>query len=345
MLVHLRADGMRVVASPGYCGGYYSNHHRKLTVSTTLDVILREQPTDFMFDDFGLSTMIARLPLSNFKLLPFSSPFENVSRLQPSAVLECSTSGNLDYSSYLLPPKPLAPPASLEAALDEVFTCTVKLLNESGRKGGVLFSGGADCLIFALYLREMMRPEDIDVSTMHHTQHSITNGPMRAFPIMQHLGMKLTYGAADYLHSETAIDAAAKSMKRDHAHARGPHIGCVELGISDTDVMTGQNMDSIMNVGMLITHKTLERGYFSPNLSGSKELQELRAFVGNVAYTREFSGSKQLQGRFRHLLRDSVKKAWLIPNLDRKELFAACFPCGCLMSSCLKWIMLTGWSF
>lgn len=303
VLVEESDDFCRMITAPGYCGGYFYTKDKRIVAGTHLSAVLSAQKDKIEMAPFGLSFFVNYTANGCFQQLPFSTMFKHVSRIPPAIILEFERGTVVSYSSYLLASSVLPPPASFEAAIDEVTDGMARYYERSETFPSIMFSGGGDSLILYLALREKMDPKDIRVFTMHHSQHSITNGPMRAIPIAEKLNFEVEYLSDDYLESENVGNFVKSMMQKDIPNGRGPHLAFADHVVPKSDILHGQNMDTIINIKMLVMHANLEKGYLSKEmLDGQKtdaqELLQYRTFVRNLQYTDVYSHDKEFQELF-----------------------------------------------
>lgn len=310
-----RADAGIIITSLGYSGGYIGYGEDELTFTTLLSDALSYQKGEFYIDEFGLSYLLSKSTGSAANLLPFTTMFKNIHRLPPSSTVKFSGGKVTKLASYLVAPDAAKPPVSLSVAFDEISSKLGNYYSNPKLSGGVKpaisFSGGADSLIIYLSLREFMDPKDIRVFTMHHTQHSITNGPLRAVPIAKSLDFDVELFLDDYLISEAAADFSEQLMRKDMVNARSPIMGLVEKPIEHADILHGQNMDTIINLSMKNTLGSLDHGVFWPGMDQmpggeSHVLNQYRAFVENLQYTDMFLEDKDFQKRIAEYLKTPI---------------------------------------
>jgi len=291
-------ESVRIVTAPGYCGGYYTFNDGKFVVGTVCSEVLSAMSGPVRMDTYGLGFYLGYGPKSSFQQLPYTTPFEGVTRLPQAALLEVKGNEISVFRSYVTDGKKLTPPKSFNDAIDETSSQMADYYADASRgdrrSPAVMFSGGADSLIIYLALRDKMNAADIQAVTMHQSQHSITNGPLRAVPIAEKLGFKLDFISDDYLQSSKTADVVFDLMQRDFPNGRGPHVALGDFAMQDRDLLHGQNMDSIININMAVSHATLEQGYMTRAMAAANAtdnphiLAQYKFFIGNFQYTHMY---------------------------------------------------------
>ncbi|MEQ1950990.1 asparagine synthase-related protein [Mesorhizobium yinganensis] len=281
----------RIVTSTGYCGGYIRQTDSQVLAGTTLISVLAGADSKIEMDPYGLCLSLSHAPKGSYQQLPFSTPFRDVRRLPPASVVEFENGKLTTCYSYLTTAALLPPPASFEAAMEELSESLARHYARTKKKPALMLSGGVDSLVIYLSLREKMDPKDIRVFTIETSrEHSLANGEYRAFPISQNIGFNVKYIAHDSLSSTSVNDEIKRMMENDIISSKGPHLAFIDNRMGRSDIIHGQNMDAMFNVNMLLLQGNLEKGYLSKGKMNSlkkaeEEKQQYQSFIGNLQFS------------------------------------------------------------
>ncbi|MFI0846420.1 hypothetical protein [Mesorhizobium sp. IMUNJ 23232] len=291
----------RIITSTGYCGGYIRRVDGRVVAGTTLEAVFAGAESKIEMDPYGLCLSLSHAPKGSYQQLPFTTPFRDVRRLPPASVVEFEN-GKLTASySYLTSGALLPPPASFEAAMDELSESLAAHYARTKKSPALMLSGGVDSLIIYLSLRQKMDPKDIRVVTVETSrEHSLANGEYRAFPISQNIGFDVEYIAHDSLSSNSINDEIKRMMDRDIISSKGPHLAFVDHILGGTDIIHGQNMDAMFNVNMLLLQANLEKGYLSKGKMSSlkkadEETMQYQSFLGNLQFSDAYLNDSDFQ--------------------------------------------------
>lgn len=288
----------RIVTSPGYCGGYYFAKDGQFAAATLLSDVLEPIPGPVEMDSFGVCFFLSHAPQSNFNQMPFTTMFKGVFRLPPGAVLEFRDGELVANYSYLTLPTRAKPPKSFETAMREVSKKLGDYYERIGATSvGLMFSGGVDSLILYLALRRSFDAEKIRCFTV---EHSKSNGPDRALPIAEKLGIELEIIPETAWSNEEVLSATLGMMRKDLLGTRSPHLALLGQGLIDIDLLHGQNMDALANIHMEILQSNLELGILSKskvkaNLSQEGENRQYASFIGNLQFTDTYLEDEAFQ--------------------------------------------------
>lgn len=296
-----RPGRWRVVTSTGYCGGYIRQADGQVVAGTTLESVFAGAASKIEMDPYGLCLSLSHAPKGSYQQLPFSTPFKDVRRLPPASVVEFENGKVTASYCYLTSGALLPPPASFEAAMEELSESLAAHYARTGKSPALMLSGGVDSLIIYLSLRQKMDPKDIRVFTIETSrEHSLANGEYRAFPISQNIGFDVEYIAHDSLSSNSINNEIKRMMERDIMSSKGPHLAFVDHILDGTDIIHGQNMDAMFNVNMLLLQANLEKGYLSKGKMSSlkkadEETTQYQSFLGNLQFSDAYLNDSDFQ--------------------------------------------------
>lgn len=286
-------DLLRIITSPGYCGGYFTETEGQFAAGTLLSPVLQQIGDAVEMDPVGLSLFLSHAPKSNFNQLPFTTMFKDVTRLPPGSVLEVQGGKVVQFRSYLCNADEQGGkrPKTFYGAMSEVSQSVQQyFLRETHMKAVVMFSGGVDSVAVFLGLREVLPPPMLKLMTM---EHSASNGPDRALPTAAALGAEIELVPNDVYADGVIYDAIIANMEKDIVAFSGPHLALINRPDTDTIVFHGQNFDALANINMVVLNETQEAGYLSK--AGLREAKtehrqqrQHEAFLKNIQLTDSY---------------------------------------------------------
>ncbi|TNF23433.1 MAG: hypothetical protein EP318_00210 [Rhodobacteraceae bacterium] len=289
---------LRVIASPGYSGGYLYCEDGALSVGSMLSPVLGCMPTAPRMDAFGACLFLSHAPKSNFNQLPLRSMFSDVSRLPPGSYLEVRASGKAQFRNYLCDPDRLEPPLTFYRAMNETMVSVAGFYERNpGMKAALMFSGGVDSLAIYLGLREVLGAENIALYTM---EHSASNGPERAFPAAEALKANLEFVSNDVFADGTIFEKIRENMTMDLPAYGAPHVALMNRDMSDTILFHGQNFDALANIHMEVLQETHEVGYLTAAgkriaYTETRDARQKSAFLKNLQLTDSYLEDDRFQ--------------------------------------------------
>lgn len=293
------ADGVKVVTSPGYCGGYFYSTGSRFVASTTYEAIASVR--DIKLDEMALCHFLNHAPKSSFNQYPLSSLFRDVLRLPPAAVLEVRHGKVLSFKSYIPAYAERARPKSFAQAIDETMASYASFFKRHSITPTLMFSGGVDSLALYLSLREITGAADIHCVVMHHNK---ANGPERATPIARHLNMDLEVFNVTAMNDELSIAAITEMAGRDIIATASPHLAFLSKPRGGM-ILHGQNMDALANVNMTVLQANKEVGLLSADkvraeLSAAQTTKQYETFLDNLPFTTAYTTDVAYQRLSQH---------------------------------------------
>lgn len=289
---------LRVIASPGYSGGYLYCEDGALSVGSMLSPVLGCMPAEPKLDAFGSCLFLSHAPKSNFNQLPLRTMFSDVSRLPPGSYLEVRASGKAQFRNYLCDPDRHEAPLTFYRAMNETMASVAGFYERNpGMKAALMFSGGVDSLAIYLGLREVLGAERITLYTM---EHSPSNGPERAFPAAEGLNAKLEFVSNDVFRDGSIFEKIRENMDMDLPAYGAPHVALMNQDLSDTILFHGQNFDALANIHMEVLQETHEVGYLTAAgkriaYTEMREARQKSAFLKNLQLTDAYLEDDRFQ--------------------------------------------------
>lgn len=298
IIVQRRPGYIRIITSPGYCGGYFYEKGGNFSAATLLAPVLKHIPGEVEMEPFGLCLFLAYAPHSNFNLLPFTTMFKDVLRIPPGSILEFEGGKLTKFSSYLCMPDRLDPPNTFNKAMVEVTQGINAYFKRIGRmRAAVMFSGGVDSAAIYLGLREVLGKRALRLFTM---VHSASNGPDRAWPVATSLDAETEIIGNQVYEDGEIYDKVVSWMNTDIPAISSPHLVFLKMALQDTVVFHGQNMDALINIHMEVLQETHEAGYLSKAgmkvaKTEDRKKRQHRAFLRNLQLTDSYLNDPHFQ--------------------------------------------------
>ena len=289
---------LRVIASPGYSGGYLYCEEGALSVGSMLSPVLGCMPSTPKMDPFGACLFLSHAPKSNFNQLPLRTMFADVSRLPPGSYLEVRASGKAQFRNYLCDPDRHEAPLTFYRAMNETMASVAGFYERNpSMKAALMFSGGVDSLAIYLGLREVLGAANITLYTM---EHSPSNGPERAFPAAEALQAKLEFVSNEVFSDGSIFEKIRENMTLDLPAYGAPHVALMNQDMSDTILFHGQNFDALANIHMEVLQETHEVGYLTAAgkriaYSEMREARQNSAFLKNLQLTDSYLEDDRFQ--------------------------------------------------
>ena len=300
-----KRDGtVRIITSPGYCGGYLSTtEDGRFYAATTLRGLLEQIGVDEL--EFDVGSLLHYFDQNNSYRAPFSSVFDGVYRLPPGVVLELDgTEGT--YRSYLPDSLDLDAPDDLGDLLSE----TVRSIEDQDIV--LALSGGVDSTVLAVSLLE----NDIEFgSVTFDIGPGYKDAPSRATAVADRLSIDTEIIDFDMPPTGATVTHIEDAMRQDLINPRSPYRALTDRYVDeDTVVLSGQNMDAMV---MLNMDNPNYSSNFREDMRRPKGLLKLMLFGGkNTPFTDRYFSHESIRKAYFHLYRNipDILPERFVPN-------------------------------
>ncbi len=237
VLADFAEEGVRLVTSPGYPGGYVAPLGDSTVVATVLSRVLESVPRERLsFDADALERYYERVELQ----LPFTSVFESIHRLPPASYIDVDGGSIAEFRHFAGYADER--PANLASAFGAIAR---RVADEDVL---LLFSGGVDSTAYYLALDRHRGDGALDLAAVDIGPNA--NNVPRARRVADAAGA--TLDVFDYRwppDSAATLDRLQRNLERDFVNPFAPSNG-LAVGDRYDLVLNGQNTDAVATVDM-----------------------------------------------------------------------------------------------